>query len=66
MNTRQGGIACRFFHLTNSAKAIIIQDGLLLAIEHADSYEKWLVLSGDGQNHGEILLVAVRGNASKR
>lgn len=39
----------------NSAKALIIRDGNLLAIKYADSGGEYYALPGGGQQHGETL-----------
>ncbi len=41
--------------IRNSAKAIIIKDGKLLAIEKADLNGPWYLLPGGGQHPGETL-----------
>ena len=47
--------------LRNSAKAIIIREGRLLAIRNIDSEGDWYILPGGGQRFGETL-----GEALKR
>ncbi|MSP13093.1 MAG: NUDIX domain-containing protein [Chloroflexi bacterium] len=46
--------------IRNSAKAIIIADGQLLVVKHADAAGDWYLLPGGGQHHGETLVDAVR------
>jgi 8-oxo-dGTP pyrophosphatase MutT (NUDIX family) len=46
--------------LRNSAKAIIIRDGHLLATRHVDADGDWYLLPGGGQEPGETLVEAVR------
>ena len=46
--------------IRNSAKAIIIQDGCLLVIRNKDKDGDWYILPGGGQNHGEILIDALK------
>ena len=45
--------------IRNSAKAIIIRDGKLLAIELRDAGETWYILPGGGQDPGETLTEAL-------
>lgn len=45
--------------IRNSAKAIIIEEGRVLAMEHLDSEGKWYVLPGGGQMAGETLETAL-------
>lgn len=45
--------------IRNSAKAIIIKDGRLLAIKHMDDEGPWFTLPGGGQDHGETLAQAL-------
>jgi len=45
--------------IRNSAKAIIIKDGHLLAIKHMDDEGPWFALPGGGQDHGETLAQAL-------
>lgn len=44
----------------NSAKAIIIADGKLLAIKNVTEGTVWYLLPGGGQNHGETLVEALK------
>ncbi len=44
----------------NSAKAIIITDGKLLAIKNVTDGDVWYLLPGGGQNHGETLVEALK------
>ena len=46
--------------IRNSAKAIIVRDGQLLAIRNKDSDGDWYILPGGGQNPGEPLTAALR------
>ncbi|MCK4514211.1 MAG: NUDIX domain-containing protein [Spirochaetaceae bacterium] len=46
--------------IRNSAKAIIVRDGHLLAIRNRDSDGDWYILPGGGQNPGEPLTAALR------
>ena len=46
--------------IRNSAKAIIIQNGRLLAIKNRDPEGDWYILPGGGQNHGETLHEALQ------
>ena len=46
--------------IRNSAKAIIIQEGRLLVIVHADGEGPWYSLPGGGQHHGENLAAALQ------
>jgi ADP-ribose pyrophosphatase YjhB (NUDIX family) len=43
----------------NSAKAIIIADGRLLAVRNVTAGVAWYLLPGGGQNHGETLVEAL-------
>lgn len=43
-----------------SAKAVIIQNGKLLAIKNHSLGTDWYILPGGGQNHGEALSDALR------
>lgn len=45
--------------IRTSAKAVIIQNGKLLAIKLNDGKEEWYILPGGGQNGGETLPHAV-------
>ena len=45
--------------IRNSAKAIIIKEDQVLAIEHLDSDGEWYVLPGGGQRAGETLEAAL-------
>jgi len=45
--------------IRNSAKAIIIKNGHLLAIKHMDDDGPWFTLPGGGQDHGETLAQAL-------
>lgn len=45
--------------IRNSAKAIIISDGHLLAIRNFDEDGEWYLLPGGGQNPGENLIDAL-------
>ena len=42
-----------------SAKAIVIQDGCLLATRHVDAEGDWYLLPGGGMHHGETAAQAV-------
>jgi len=44
----------------NSAKAVVVKDGFLLAIKHRDSAGEWFSLPGGGQDPGETLENALR------
>jgi 8-oxo-dGTP diphosphatase len=44
----------------NSAKAIIVEDGRLLAVQKADEAGTYYILPGGGQHPGETLAEAVR------
>lgn len=44
----------------NSAKAVIIKDNKLLAIQKADEFGPWYLLPGGGQEFGETLIEAVK------
>jgi ADP-ribose pyrophosphatase YjhB (NUDIX family) len=44
----------------NSAKAIVITDGKLLAIKNVTDGEVWYLLPGGGQSHGETLVEALK------
>lgn len=46
--------------IRNSAKAIIINDGKILAIKNHTHGEDWYILPGGGQNHGETLIDALK------
>ena len=46
--------------LRNSAKAIIIRDGYLLAITNVDPAGDWYILPGGGQRFGETLTEALK------
>lgn len=39
----------------NSAKAVVIKDGRLLAIKISDGREEWYILPGGGQEGEELL-----------
>ena len=41
--------------IRNSAKAIILRNGCLLAIRNVDADGDWYILPGGGQQHGESL-----------
>ena len=41
--------------IRNSAKAIIVRDGCLLATHNVDEYGDWYLLPGGGQEFGETL-----------
>jgi 8-oxo-dGTP diphosphatase len=41
--------------IRNSAKALIINDGKLLAIKIRDGGEEWYIMPGGGQESGELL-----------
>lgn len=45
--------------IRTSAKAVIIQNGRLLAIKLSDSKEEWYILPGGGQNGEEMLTQTV-------
>lgn len=45
--------------IRNSAKAIVIKDGKLLAIKISDGREEWYILPGGGQESEELLPQAV-------
>lgn len=45
--------------IRTSAKAVIIQDGKMLAIKLNDGKEEWYILPGGGQNSEELLPQAV-------
>ncbi len=45
--------------IRTSAKAVIIQDGKMLAIKLSDGKEEWYILPGGGQDSEEILPQAV-------
>jgi 8-oxo-dGTP diphosphatase len=45
--------------IRNSAKAIIVRDGCLLATHNVDEYDDWYLLPGGGQEFGETLGEAV-------
>ncbi len=44
----------------NSAKAIIIQQGRLLLVQHRDEIGPWYTLPGGGQHPGETLIETVQ------
>ena len=44
----------------NSAKAIIIQQGRVLLVQHRDEIGPWYTLPGGGQRPGETLIEAVQ------
>jgi ADP-ribose pyrophosphatase YjhB (NUDIX family) len=46
--------------IRNSAKAVVIEDGRLLANRHVDAQGPWFSLPGGGQRAGEPLLDALR------
>ena len=46
--------------IRNSAKAIIVRDGHLLAIRNRDPEGDWYILPGGGQNPGEPLKAALQ------
>ena len=46
--------------IRNAAKAIIIQNGQLLAIRNRDQQGDYYILPGGGQDHGETLHEALR------
>ncbi len=46
--------------IRNSAKAIILQDGCILAIQKEDELGDYYILPGGGQHYGEPLPAAVR------
>jgi 8-oxo-dGTP diphosphatase len=46
--------------IRNSAKAIIIRDGNLLAIHKKDQVGGYFILPGGGQHHGEPLIETVK------
>ncbi len=46
--------------IRNSAKAVIIRDGTLAAIQIRDGGEEWYILPGGGQEPGELLSQTVR------
>lgn len=46
--------------IRNSAKALIIRDGKMLAIRISDGKEFWHIMPGGGQENGELLSEAVR------
>lgn len=45
--------------IRNSAKALIIKDGKMLAIRINDGHEEWFIMPGGGQESGEQLSEAV-------
>ena len=45
--------------IRNSAKALIIQDGKMLAVKIRDEKEEWYILPGGGQDAEELLPEAV-------
>lgn len=45
--------------IRTSAKAVIIQDGKLLAIKLNDGKEEWYILPGGGQDCEEVIPQAV-------
>ena len=45
--------------IRNSAKAVVIKDGKLLAIKISDGREEWYILPGGGQESEELLPQAV-------
>ena len=45
--------------IRNSAKALIIRDGKMLAIKIRDQGEEWYIMPGGGQEAGELLEDAV-------
>lgn len=47
-------------HTRNSAKALIIRDGRMLAIRIRDGGDEWYILPGGGQQAGETLPEAAR------
>ena len=46
--------------IRNSAKALVIRDGKMLAVKIEDSGESWYIMPGGGQETGEQLSEAVR------
>jgi 8-oxo-dGTP pyrophosphatase MutT (NUDIX family) len=46
--------------IRNSAKAIIIEQGKLLAIQNRDAAGDWYILPGGGQHPGETLVEALK------
>lgn len=46
--------------IRNSAKALIIKDGKMLAVEIKDGTEEWYIMPGGGQETEELLQDAVR------
>lgn len=46
--------------IRNSAKALIIRDGRMLAIKIRDNEEEWYIMPGGGQESEELLEEAVR------
>ena len=44
----------------NSAKAVILKDNKLLAIEKVDRDGQWYLLPGGGQEFGETLIDALK------
>jgi len=46
--------------IRTSTKAIIVNEGNLLAIQHYDAEGVWYSLPGGGQNHGEALTDALK------
>ena len=46
--------------IRNSAKALIIKDGKMLAIKISDGKEEWYIMPGGGQDSEELLPEVVR------
>lgn len=46
--------------IRNSAKAIIIRAGAVLAVQHRDALGDWYLMPGGGQHHGETLHAALQ------
>lgn len=45
--------------IRNSAKALVIKDGRILAVKIKDNNEEWYILPGGGQESEELLPEAV-------
>ena len=45
--------------IRNSAKALVIRDGKMLAVKIADAHESWYIMPGGGQEVEELLPEAV-------
>lgn len=46
--------------IRNSAKALIIKEGKILAIKIRDQDEEWYIMPGGGQESEELLTDAIR------